>query len=181
MTQGSIILLNGTPSSGKTTLARALQDAFPQPVFFQSLDDFRLAVPARFWVGDSQTFRLFGPLLKAWLAMLRDVAVRGIPVVAESVLLDTPTSRELYRDIHSGDLDVLLVGVTCPLSVVRQREAARADRLNGQQEVTAEEVELVHRHTYDLTVDTSSEQTARSVERIIEAWLRVERKAGRAG
>jgi chloramphenicol 3-O phosphotransferase len=163
---GRVILLNGTPSSGKTTLANALHDAFPTPSFFIGLDEFRLAVPARFWVGDGVR-TLFDPMVEAWLRCLREVATRGIHVIAEAAII--PKTQTLYDDAF-GDLDVLLVGVRCPLGVVHQREAQRMDRINGPHEVTADDVDLVHRHDYDLEVDTSVEPTAESVSRILRAW-----------
>lgn len=163
---GTIILLNGTPSSGKTTLGHAVNAAFPEPAFFLPLDSFRLAVPERFWTGPNLG-ALFGVMLDAWLSCLRDVARRGLPVIAESSI--TPENREQYDEIF-GDLRVLLVGVRCPLDVVRRREAGRTDRLNGPYDVTTDEIELVHRHDYAIDVDTSEEPTAESVTRILAGW-----------
>jgi chloramphenicol 3-O-phosphotransferase len=44
---GRIILINGTSSSGKTTLARGLQRALPELWLEMGIDRFAYAVPGR--------------------------------------------------------------------------------------------------------------------------------------
>ena len=48
MKNGQVILLNGTSSSGKTTLAKALQDKLAEPFMYVSLDGFFHLYPERF-------------------------------------------------------------------------------------------------------------------------------------
>jgi chloramphenicol 3-O-phosphotransferase len=45
---GRIVLLNGTSSSGKTTLVRALQDLLPDPWIEIGIDRFVFALPRRY-------------------------------------------------------------------------------------------------------------------------------------
>lgn len=64
-------------------------------------------------------------------------------------------------------LDVLFVGVRCPLDVVEQRERDRGDRDAG---TARYQYERVHAHgLYDVEVDTSVLSVAESVSRIVEA------------
>lgn len=60
-----VVLLNGTPSAGKTTLARALHETLDHEASYMSLDTFRSAVPARFWSAPSPG--LFASMVTAYL------------------------------------------------------------------------------------------------------------------
>ena len=48
MNSGDIILLNGTSSSGKTTIARTLQEKLTQAYMYVSVDDFFHMYPERY-------------------------------------------------------------------------------------------------------------------------------------
>jgi chloramphenicol 3-O phosphotransferase len=159
-----IVFLNGAPSAGKSTLARALHPRLEQPTYYRSLDDFLLGIQGRFWAPPGVP-GLFTDMREAWLAGLREVALRGYPVLSESVIL--PADRQHYEDLF-GDFDVVLIGVRCPLAVAMQREAARVDRRGGKVELDVPGFDEVHRHDYPLEVDTSVESTEQSVGRILD-------------
>jgi len=155
-----VVLLNGAPSSGKTTLVRALREVLDPPHFYLSLDDFRRGYLEKDWDSErgpwwqSQERNLFRLLLKGYLLSLRAMADAGHHVIAEAVIL--PSSRYLYLDAFAGQ-DVFLVGVRCPLAVAQQRERERGDRVRGVPiELDVPEFDLVHSHgAYDIEVDTS--------------------------
>src|SRR5687767_9430771 len=113
-----IVFLNGAPSTGKTTLATALHQALPTPVFYQSLDDFRGAIQPEFWLR-GRVPGLFDRFVDAYLSCLRELAAHGFDLVAESIIRpsDLPRYDELF-----GAFDVILIGITCPLPVLRERE-----------------------------------------------------------
>lgn len=48
MEKGKIIILNGVSSSGKSTLAKVLQDQSPIPLYKLDIDDFILMAPDKF-------------------------------------------------------------------------------------------------------------------------------------
>jgi chloramphenicol 3-O phosphotransferase len=158
-----IVFLNGSPSAGKSTLARAVHAGLPEPTFYQSLDEFRGSIRDAFWQR-GRISDLFDRVLGAWLVCLREVALRGFPVVAESIILpaDLPRYCELF-----GEFEVVLIGVSCPLPVARERDLLRTDRLNGPHELDVAEFSEVRQHDYELQVDTSRETTAESVARIL--------------
>jgi len=168
---GRIILLNGTSSSGKTTLSRALQSSLPDPWLEIGIDRFVFALPTRYrdqplW---SEVFRYVrpdgatdgpfrietGPLGRRLVTGMHRTAVAladaGLDVIVDHVLLERAwldECRALWREHR-----VLFVGVRCPLDVVVAREAAREDRTIGQ---AAAQFEVVHRWGgYDVEVDTS--------------------------
>ena len=169
--RGRIILLNGTSSSGKTTLARALQDRLPDPWIEIGIDRFVFALPRRYreqpaW---SEVFRYVpedrpegaafeietGPLGQRLVSGMHRTAAAlaaiGLDVIVDHVLLERAWLDDCRRVWASYAM--LTVGVRCPLDVVVQRERTRRDRTLGQ---AAAQFAVVHRWGgYDLEVDTS--------------------------
>lgn len=155
-----VILLNGSPSSGKTTIALALHEVLEPPHWYRSFDDFRKGYLPRVWDAargpwsDAEGRAFFVSVLHGYLRSVRAMAEVGHPVVSESVIL--PVTRELYRE-SLGGLEIFLFGVRCPLAIAQQRERERTDRKAGVPiELDVPEFELVHSHGgYDAEVDTS--------------------------
>jgi len=184
---GRIILINGTSSSGKTTLVRKLQGTLPDLWLEMGIDRFAYALPGRVqgqltW---PQLFRYVrpdgrsdGPFsiettplgnrfisgMHATAAALADV---GLNVIVDHVILERAWLEECAR--LWAKLDVLFVGVRCPLEVVLRRELEREEaRTHGQAEA---QFEVVHRWaTYDIEVDTSVLTPDEAVARIIAAF-----------
>ena len=151
-------LLNGAPSSGKTTLARALQQVLEPARWHRSLDDFRQGYLDKHWApargpwSKAPERPLFQLLVEGYLRSLRAMALVGHNLISESVIL--PSSRDLYLETFDG-IEVFLVGVRCPLVVAQQRERKRGDRFSHV-ELDVPEFDLVHSHgAYDVEVDTS--------------------------
>lgn len=192
---GRIILLNGTSSSGKSTLAKALQAALPDPWLVIGIDTFVFALPKRYldqplW---SEVFRYVredgaadgpfrietGPLGQELVSgMHRSVAAlaaAGLDVVVDHVLLERVWLEEC-RQLWAG-IDWCFVGVRCPLAVVEERERERRDRTLGQ---AAAQFAVVHEHgaTYDVEVDTSELSPEAAAARIVAAVG--ERSSGRS-
>jgi chloramphenicol 3-O phosphotransferase len=159
-----IVFLNGTPSSGKSTLARAIHPRLEAPTYYRSLDDFLLGIQDRFW-SDAGVPGLFADMREAWLAGLREIALRGYPVLSESVIF--PADLAHYDDLF-GDFDVVMIGVRSPLAVATERETRRSDRRTSRVDLDVPGFDDVHRHDYPLQVDTSVEPTEQSVDRILE-------------
>jgi chloramphenicol 3-O phosphotransferase len=167
-----LLLLNGSPSAGKTTLTKAVQERAPMPLFHRSLDDFFDGYPPERRSG------LFERVVTGYLGALRAMVLAGNNVVAEAVMI--PERVGLYFDTFAG-LDVLLVGVRCPLGICQQREAVR-DRLGGPLDLDVEWFRTVHEVPYDLEVDMSSEDSleaaAEQVIELLQAPPRVRAFAG---
>ncbi|MGZ4677627.1 MAG: phosphotransferase-like protein [Acidimicrobiia bacterium] len=164
---GRVILLNGPPSCGKTTLARALVKASSEPWFHRSLDDFRAGYLDRFWRSDNGV--LFEQVMRGYLGALQAMALEGNDIIAEAVI--TPDRRDLYRNAFDG-LPVILVAVRCPLELAVQRERDRIDRANGPLDLPADAFAAVHAGLeHDLDVDTSLD-TPETVATRLEPQLR---------
>ncbi|SDE04648.1 phosphotransferase-like protein [Auraticoccus monumenti] len=157
-----IVLLNGSPSAGKTTLAEALQRALPVPAFHLSLDEFLTGIRSEFWLAPT-TPPLFSLMVRAYLRSMGAVADEGLMVIAEAIIL--PSTRELYEPLFAR-YAVTLIGVRCPLPLAQQRELRRGDRRDGPVDLDVPEFTAVHEQDYHLEVDTSVESTERSVDKI---------------
>jgi chloramphenicol 3-O phosphotransferase len=147
------MLLNGSPSAGKTTLAKAVQEAAPMPLFHRSLDDFLAGYPLRFREQDDGT--LFNRVMNGYIGSLAQLASAGNDIVAEAVII--PERLTLYVDGFSG-VPVLIVGVKCTLQVAQERERARTDRVHHL-DLDVPWFETVHHVPYDLEVDTTDGST----------------------
>lgn len=185
MAAGRIVLLNGTSSSGKSTLVRALQDRLPDPWIEIGIDRFVFALPRRYrdqpdwsevfrYVRDDASqpdvFRIeTGPLGQRLVSGMHRTAAalveEGLDVIVDHVILEGAWMDECRR--LWAPYSTLLVGVRCPLEVVLERERDRKDRTIGQ---AAAQFGVVHRWgPYDLEVDTSLLSPEEAAERIAVA------------
>ncbi|MEU2061237.1 AAA family ATPase [Streptomyces sp. NPDC013455] len=147
---GTVILLNGTSSSGKSSIARALLDVLDGSWFHLPVDAFHSMRGGR-------------PLTDADLQAEIDRtakgfhrAVAGMAAAGNNLVVDHPLSRRWRLLDLLGLLepqDTLLVAVRCPLPELERRERARGDRQAG---LAALQYPHVHAHgPHDLDVDTS--------------------------
>ena len=186
---GNIILLNGSSSSGKTTLAEALQQRLPEPYQHVSLDQFRDGLPMRYrglnspsgtpgaeglnivpveMDGARVTEIRFGAHGEAVLeAMRRTVALfsdKGLNVIVDDILFKPDYLHDYARVLPVER--TWLVGVTCKLEVVESREASRVGRFPG---TANSHFDSVHAHgtSYDIEVDTSERGALAIADEII--------------
>ena len=168
-TAGRIVILNGAPRSGKTSIARAIQDTVGEPWLNLGVDAVMAATPARWLPGIG--LRPGGerpdlePLTEAlYLALYDSVAAharRGIDVVVDAGHHDAyATPRRILARVAAGlaGLDVLVVGVRCPIDeIVRRRAAAAPGAYAVDAGAAARWDAAVHDPgIYDLEVDTSA-------------------------
>ncbi|MET8453942.1 chloramphenicol phosphotransferase [Streptomyces sp. NPDC005209] len=152
MTAGRIIFLNGTSSSGKSSIAAELLDILDDGVFsHMAVDSFNAMRTKR---------ELAREDLDAALRRMRMGFHRSIAAMAEvgnDVIVDHVLS-EPWRLIDCLTVlppeDVLFVGVRCSLDELARREDGRGDRPSG---LAALQYGLVHEHgDYDIECDTTT-------------------------
>ncbi len=157
---GTIIILNGASSSGKTSILHALQAMLLEPYLDAGIDKFIWMLPKRYldrplWDGvlglavqpGETGRRLFSGMHRAIAAL----AWAGNNVLADHVLVEPAWVSECASLFYS--LPAYLVGIRCPLKVLEQRERSRQDRTLGQARA---QYFVVHAYCiYDLEVDTS--------------------------
>jgi chloramphenicol 3-O phosphotransferase len=128
----SVIFLHGASSSGKSTLARAVQAELPRPFWHLSIDHFRDsgAWPMdRFQTSDLAWSAHRTRYFQGFHATLAAVVGAGNDLIIEHIL-DTPGWLDTLRGLLSPH-DVLFVGIHCDLALLDTRERARGDRQIG--------------------------------------------------
>jgi chloramphenicol 3-O phosphotransferase len=175
---GWIVVLNGAPRSGKSSIVEAVQETLEGPWMNLGVDVFgRSATPRRFKPGiglrpdaDSPEIETLIPRLYA--ALFDSVAAhsrQGLNVVADVGIHDSySTPLHILRDAarRLEDLPALLVGVRCPVDVIMQRRDAGQEGREGEYVTSGTHGEIPeavllwehHVHTpgiYDLEIDTS--------------------------
>ncbi len=184
-----VIVLNGTSSAGKSTLAASLQTQLAEIGecwIIMGLDDFLGRLPwawvtygdhvgehadqgIEFTMVDGEVKCRVGPvgarLLVAYRGAIAAVARAGINVIVDEVLF-SEDGWKAWQDQLDG-LDVLWVAVTSDLEVAEQRERIRHDRMKG---LARSQHDVVHRHAvYDIRVDTTTMDPAAAAAVILAA------------
>lgn len=163
MKRGNIIILNGVSSSGKTTLARCLQDSLEVEYFWISVDVFFSMAPQKLLV-DDMWLQTFAHIRDAMYTSVTALSDSGVNVIIDDVMLSRFHRLEECVCRLMG-YPVLFVLVDCSLDELRRRERERGDRQIGQAESQLPELEP--RETYDVIVNTSEMTTEACVDRII--------------
>ena len=176
---GKIIVLNGTSSAGKTTLAKAIQAKARTPFQLVSFDQFRDGLPDRFrglnsppgspgsaglnvvagsHDGSTKTFIEFGTHALAVLHGMHE-AVASVAATGQNVVVDHFVNHDQVAKDLCNVLDrfeLTLVAVHCGLDELRRRESARPGRFPGTAETQRDFV--YNCLNYDIDVDST--QTA---------------------
>ena len=162
---GRIIFLNGTSSSGKSTLAKRLQAILTEPYLHIGVDQFLGTLPekCRDW-GKPQNARAVYKLVSGMHRCLGTLAAAGNNLIVDTVLANDDNLAECVFVL--AHLQVTFVGVYCDIAEAERRESKRDDRRSG---LAREQAAYVHTHgIYDLTVDTAEESPKQAAARILE-------------
>lgn len=186
---GQIVILNGAPRSGKSSIARAIQERFEGLWMNLGVDVFsRHVTPERYRPGmglrPGEEGHELAPLVPAmYAAMYESIAAHsrtGLNVVVDVGHHDPRILRDSAPRLLG--LPVLFVGVRCPIEVIMaRRNAGEPGREGGY--ATGTEVDPVPAPValwqravhvpgiYDLEVDTSlltPEECATAIRRRLE-------------
>jgi chloramphenicol 3-O phosphotransferase len=166
---GQIVVLNGAPRSGKSSIVSVIQETFRGPWMNLGVDvHARQITPARYQPGvglrPGEKDHDLAPLIPVLYAALYDsIAAHsraGLNVVVDVGHHDTAVLADCARRLVG--LPVLFVGVRCPIEVVMERRKASPDRYatGSADDLVPKPVRLWQRDVhipgiYDLEVDTS--------------------------
>ena len=193
---GRIILLNGTSSAGKTTVARMIQQLRPEPIQHIALDQFRDGLPDRFRGLNSPEgtpgarglnvvpvhapAKPGGPQMPGTAIRFGDVGLRMLTGMRQAIAAfakagndavvdDMRLDPNYLRDYLTAlaDIDVIFAAIHCDEATLSQRETARPGRFPG----TA----VLHMHSvhadciYDVEVNTTTMSPRQCAESILAA------------
>jgi chloramphenicol 3-O phosphotransferase len=166
---GQIVILNGAPRSGKSSIAAAIQETFDGAWMNLGVDVARAMTAPKLQPGvglrPGELDHAATPVMAVlYAAMWESVAAHarlGLDVVVDVGLYDSTVAADAARRL--GGVPVLFVGVLCDVEVImeRRRLAGAARYVVGSESDLVPEPVLrwqreVHAHwTYDLEVDTS--------------------------
>lgn len=152
-----VIILNGTGSSGKTSIAKQLQEILPYQYLNFSIDAVLYSLPT----SDLEAMMKGGPidrqgydyaqLVDAYHRCIPALLKSGVKLILDNAWVDGDEFQQLIGLLAPHTYCV--VGVTCDLGVAKLREKNRGDRAIGLAEY---EFPLVHRDMdYDFIIDSS--------------------------
>jgi chloramphenicol 3-O phosphotransferase len=176
MSSGHVVIINGTSSSGKSTIAEALQELMEEPYLHSGIDHFLKNFPGRIvtytdgahahlaqaegWLavinGNEIAEVRIGPLgyriLGGMYRAIAALAQSGINVIVDDVIYDPRVLQLAVEALR--ECDVFFVGLRLPLEVAEQRERERGDRAPGGARAF---YDRVHQHgVYDLELDVAT-------------------------
>lgn len=181
-----IILLNGTSSSGKTMISKALSLISPTPFVHTGIDMIYSIMPTDYINSGARSdegFKIvkdendqerpvkvnFGPFGQK----VRDcspqitklISDAGIDMIVDEVLIgDRFLTGYIQLLDHS---QTYFIGVTCELETLKERELMRPERANGLAEGQYKVVHEPNRF-YDLMVDTTSASPFECAKQILD-------------
>ena len=166
MRPGRIIFLNGTSSSGKSTLAHALRDRLEEPFCYYASDQladsgFRTTKVAMRDLGQPDERQRF---FDGFHRSIPAFAEAGNDLLVEHIIEQQGWADQLAKLL--AHLDVFWIGVHAPKALLEKRERERGNREIGEA--------LFHLKThsfcrYDIEISTK-EPLDLSVAAIIDAW-----------
>lgn len=160
------IVLHGTTSAGKSSIAKALQATAPVPAFHITLDAFVTMSNRADMRSDAERAQAYDIHCENLRATLERVARTHFDIVLDLVLRDEAQIEACLSVLRGRP--TYLVRVWAPLDVLEQRERSRDDRAPG---MAREQVDHpAYRRAYDLAVDTSlctPEEGAAAVRRLV--------------
>lgn len=160
------IILNGTSSSGKTSIAKAIQILATEPFIHLSVDSF---LEMFHWDTLSNKQLQDDCMKAAVLGFHRTLPVMlagKFPGIIDHVIYGNPMYEDLTANLRAHF--TLLVGVHCPLEILRDRESSRGNRSIG---IAESQFQIVHHdRKYDVEVDTSVLSPEACASKILSAY-----------
>jgi chloramphenicol 3-O phosphotransferase len=151
---GQVLLLNGTSSSGKSSIAEQLLLVLERPFFHMPVDAVN-AMRARqrtLELGPAERGAVLARTRAGFHRAVAGMAQAGNDVVADYILSEQWRLLDCLTVL--AGLDVVFIGVRCSPQELERRERERGDRPPGQ---AAAQLPQVHSYgSYDIECDTTT-------------------------
>lgn len=165
---GRIILLNGASSSGKSSLAHALQARIDSPFWHISIDHLRdsgVLPMARIKSGEFDWRLMREAFFLGFERSLLAYVEAGNDLIVEHIMESEAWLLRLAETLAGHD--VFFVGVHCELAELECREQARGDRPIGD---ARRDFHRIHSYcVYDIEIDAMQDREA-NADAVIAAW-----------
>jgi chloramphenicol 3-O phosphotransferase len=161
----NVIFLNGTSSSGKSSIAKALQEMIKTPCIHWCIDDYLGTYQKGLWEKKEIVQPEWPKIIQGFHAAGAAIARSGNLVIMDDVLESEPPWVENLLELFNG-LSVFFVGVHCPLAELDRREKERKERKGGMARLQFDQVHTIA--IYDVEVDTSVLNPQECAEIIID-------------
>jgi chloramphenicol 3-O phosphotransferase len=146
------IILHGPSSSGKSSLAKALQGLWLSPMLHVDMDAFELMAEGTKLTTPNERREAFRVHCANLQATLRNIAASPFSLVLDFVLRDAHQFANCLDALSGRKTHV--VGVKCTLDALEKRELQRGDRHIGLARSQFDHPEYAR--PYDLVVDTTT-------------------------
>lgn len=165
----TVIVINGTSSSGKSTIARAVQNQAAVVLLNFSIDSVLSALPEtilhRMKTVGGVTEIDANALISGYYGCIRELAAAGNSLISDNAITSKEQAALLVGAVAGHE--VVLVGVRCSLSTVESRERARGDRRAG---IARAQFDRVHEWlAYDVEIDTDETAPPDAARIILDA------------
>lgn len=167
-TTGKIIIINGPSSSGKTTLALALQKQLDIPFLRFSFDlfiDNKVLPSDRIKSGVFSWDSIRPSVFRGIHQCVPALATAGNNLIFDHII-ETKSWLHNLIQLLAG-LDVFFVGLHCSLPELERREIQRGNRRIGEARADFQTVHNVTAHDLELNSENAVED---NVKLLIEAW-----------
>ncbi len=192
-TSGTVVILNGTSSVGKSSIQKAFSAQQPEAWLTIGIDNFFVGVlPPKFYMEpkpehyavmrgtateDAKGNKVFtlniGPtgqnIMKGMHRAIAAYARAGNNVIVDYIAYDAAWRQDLLEALHG--IKVFTVGVTASLETIEQREKARATSPQGHGRSIYDTVHAGWQ--YDFTIDTDNITVEQATEQIIAAFKKL--------
>jgi chloramphenicol 3-O phosphotransferase len=138
-----------------------------EPCMHWCIDDYLGAFQKGLWQRQGIVGPKWRSIIRGFHAAGAAIARAGNLVILDDVLEEEPPWVESLVELFDG-LDVIFVGVHCPLGELERREQQRKDRRAGMARLQYEQVHA--QSLYDVEVDTSALGPDECASKIIKCW-----------
>lgn len=164
------IVLHGTTSAGKSSLAKALQSNSATPVFHIAMDAFVCMANRGDMRSDAERHQAFKLHCQNLQTTIKTVAESHFDIVLDLVLRDEAAFSACLSTLSSRQ--TFVIGVHCPLETLEQREQKRQDRAIGM--AREQFGHPTYDRAYSMRLDTSTvttEQGAQLIREFVESHV----------
>lgn len=170
MKKGKIIILNGVSSSGKTTLAKTIQDRSPIPLYKLDIDDFILMAPDKFNDYENGDFSVQYKFASKFFYVVKLYSDLGFDLIVPYMFFKNSDTLQEFRELLN-DYPVLVVNISCSVEELQRREITRENRKIGS---AAEQLQLLETDFENsATVDNFINSNETCADKIIDLFWKV--------